>query len=1190
MSKQEGKEADGDKQERRLGPSADPWTSPAASTSSRINVATEGAADAPEDAGVSAPGIRRETCAVVVTEQPHVEYAEAPVAGSIPGGQGPALTSMRMPVSSDGAVSKPTDIDCIILKARPEPCTVPFTQKLLADPAGVPVTGTVRGDRDPVRASSRTTVSSESAAVKPADAITLNVTGEPSAAAFSAKPLDEYAVALAAAAVPGEQEPGPVSSRTTVYSDSAAGKPVDVSTIAVEALHEPCPARVTNKPQAEIAQAPAAGTVQGQEQPRRYPGEVVHWAPTSPAAVKQNESPLAATAAIRPEAPIPKTTGKRGQSDKRGSQRRRGTARDSAAKSPKGTGYPKSVASPQAREDIQATSIATSGATSYATSGAASPAAIAAANAFIVGTGSQKGLLGSSAAASGATSPATITATLAATGAAPSAVASVRQEVLKEGFASKHRDQSAVEAALPSSGTTATREQQCRSEAVPTGVTAGNDPMAQVDYQVAAAATPGPRMNVRTSESQSTKSSELIKRPKCDLTKTEMWITVAFFGACISLFLFMVFLIGILRQPTINQALCFTEDCDRHAILLTKYLNRTLDPCEDYAAFVCSAWEPAKAHIELARSAIDDLRFAWYKHFMDTLASGSLKISAGRKPLAMYDMCLRKFPYSASQMALIRDILHSQGLSWPEPPAKLQPPLSMFVAFSYKWLMSFWITVYVRHPRPSARRHVFVSPGLYLPILLNHHRSVARSYARYWQQFLILFYPDIVDRPPMDEKHINEIRIMEEDILTRLYQAVKSSRKKPALFSFKDIGARLQNASSNEWVQDFQAGLLLDSSLTADDQIVTDVTFLATVAELLLLYTTKQLNIHITWLIMQYLTIAGDYSVLVRYYGSLETADKLLPMFCAHHVEVVFNVLVSALGFFSRFTARDREAIDTGFNSLVSAAVDRINNSSWLDNESKIRARKKLSSVRAAIWPPTSLLNNETLEKIYADFPEKEPSYAHYWFKGRKAATAVNMTQGYDEALMLLGNHFPVYADYNYVYNVVKLAMATASPPAFYRNGTKGMLYGGLLFIMAMQLARAIDGEGIQWSANRTADENTILSSFSLQEFHAREKCQHGEGSSSVFPEVPAVEITYAALTASHFRDADQPMGIASDLPERKVFFMTLCYMACASPGAQNVIAADCNKVVRNSDVFAEVYGCRKGSNMNPVKKCSFFN
>ncbi|XP_077524021.1 endothelin-converting enzyme 2-like [Amblyomma americanum] len=652
----------------------------------------------------------------------------------------------------------------------------------------------------------------------------------------------------------------------------------------------------------------------------------------------------------------------------------------------------------------------------------------------------------------------------------------------------------------------------------------------------------------------------------------------------------MVLLSGILRQPTINRALCLTEDCARHAALLTKYLNRTLDPCEDYAAFVCSAWEPAKTHIELARSAIDDLRFTWYKHFMDTLASGSLKISAGRKPLAMYDMCLKKFPYNASQMALIRDILHSQGLSWPEQPPKLQQPLTMFVAFSYKWLMSFWITVYVRHPRPSGRRHVFVSPGLYIPILLNHHRSVAQSYARYWQQFLLLFYPDLVDRPPMDENHINRIRIMEEYILTRLYQEVKSPRKKPALFSFKDIGSHLRNASTAEWVRDFQAGLLLQPELTADDQIiVTDIAFLATVTKLLDTYSTKQLNMHVSWLIMQYLTIAGDYSVLVRYYGSLETADKLLPIYCSHHVEVVFKVLISALGFFSRFTARDREAIDTGFNSLVSAAVDRINHSSWLDNESKIRARKKLSSVRAAIWPPTSLLNNETLEKIYANFPEKEPSYAHYWLSGRKAANTVNMTQGYDEALMLLGNHFPVYADYNYVYNVVKLAMATASPPAFYRNGTKGMLYGGLLFIMAMQLARAIDGEGIQWSANRTADENTILSSFSLQEFHAREKCQHGEGNSSVFPEVPAVEIAYAALTAS-LRDADWLIDIAPDLPEKKVFFMTLCYMTCASPGARNAISADCNKVVRNSDAFAEVYGCPKGSNMNPVKKCSFFS
>ncbi|KAL3188598.1 hypothetical protein MRX96_022600 [Rhipicephalus microplus] len=151
-------------------------------------------------------------------------------------------------------------------------------------------------------------------------------------------------------------------------------------------------------------------------------------------------------------------------------------------------------------------------------------------------------------------------------------------------------------------------------------------------------------------------------------------------------------------------------------------------------------------------------------------------------------------------------------------------------------------------------------------------------------------------------------------------------------------------------------------------------------------------------------------------------------------------------------------------------------------------------------------------------------SLAQYWIEVREALKRINKTSEYMEALSLPGNSLPDYLGYDYISNVVKLALGAAAAPAYYRNGTQAMLYSGLLFLIAIQLVRAIDEEGIKWASQAFQEENSL-----------------------------AVKL-----------DVGDPATATSYRP-------------------------DCNKVARNSRVFAEAFNCSEGSRMNPVKKCSFF-
>ncbi|XP_077523416.1 endothelin-converting enzyme 2-like [Amblyomma americanum] len=564
---------------------------------------------------------------------------------------------------------------------------------------------------------------------------------------------------------------------------------------------------------------------------------------------------------------------------------------------------------------------------------------------------------------------------------------------------------------------------------------------------------------------------------------------------------------------------------------------------------------------------MDSLRFSWYKDFRDILMQGSLKIPAGRKPLAMYDMCISGYKSGASQLTPFLDFLKRGDLTWPEPPKVLFEPLSLTVYLAYRWQSPFWISVSVLEPTSSGRRRILVSPGLYLPIVRKQHRSARLTYVKYWELFLVHLYPDATTRPPINVTDVENVRDVERDILESLSSVISSEKMQPALFPFGELRNHVPIASVSDWVEAFQLGLSIEPDLTLQDYlVVSDMALIRTLAEILVKYTARQLNKHLIWLLVQYHSPLAGYEFLKIHYGSERKAAKYLLAYCAHRVELSYKALVLALGFYSLFTAQDIRTIDTGFDTLVTEAVKKIDSCKWMDKESKVRATRKLTAVKKALWPPAPAVDKDELERVHAKFPEKADTFFRYWALASIAAMRANWTREYLEALRRRWNNLPDYVGYDYVLNSVELAIAVATPPAYYRNGTKAMLYGGLLFLMAMQLVRAIDTEGVRWTRNGIAID-TILTESTHTMYLEKANCNIGAGNRSVFPEIPALDITYSALMTSHLLEETEALPLSQDLPADKVFFMTVCYLTCAKSSGQYPLAADCNKLEKPTKV-----------------------
>ncbi|XP_037564883.1 membrane metallo-endopeptidase-like 1 [Dermacentor silvarum] len=666
----------------------------------------------------------------------------------------------------------------------------------------------------------------------------------------------------------------------------------------------------------------------------------------------------------------------------------------------------------------------------------------------------------------------------------------------------------------------------------------------------------------------------------------------------------IVFLLARDTKSPPSPPFCKTEDCLLHSWRLSYGLNRHLDPCHNFSAYVCSAWSPPEGYLEHSNSAMDDVRKSWFPQFYNVLSEGTKTISVGRKPLAMYASCMGNRSQYGSNLDIFWKFLNECRLSWPEEPAPSDTSaLDVLMTLVFKWQVPLFFQVRaVRLSTPNWR--FILEPGPLIPLLYQHHLTVKSTggYAKYWATFFYILNRNY-SKYGVDTKLVDTVVDMEGDVFRKLLNAMRLPVIQPALVRIARIGLHTPPLASMLWLRAFRQ-TELEPEVDPNDQVfISDVEFFETMATLMSSYKDTQLLSLIAWSCVQLLAPAVDIQLLENRYDQGITIYR--PYFCERFVETAYRLLVIALSSVSRFSREQRAAVEAGFDSLVMAAADVANATQWLDVESRQLAVEKLSSTRLKLWPPDRFLENDVLERMYADFPSAELSFAEYWVKSSRCAAKAHGPHADIDVFSYALNYALPYVLYDASSGTVKVAVGAVTPPLYYSAGTDAMFYGGLGFSMALKLVASMDRQGLRWHPNGTFSD-LFLSSSSAKAFEDRDGCLealHGHSaiggdntqsitgtSASVFPEIPALEVAYAAYRRAVRDRGDEGLqGIAGGFSGDQVFFMTLCYMTCTRPDVMGPHTVDCNKAVRNSEAFARAFHCPSESQMNPKRKCNFF-
>ncbi|XP_077528312.1 neprilysin-1-like [Haemaphysalis longicornis] len=508
------------------------------------------------------------------------------------------------------------------------------------------------------------------------------------------------------------------------------------------------------------------------------------------------------------------------------------------------------------------------------------------------------------------------------------------------------------------------------------------------------------------------------------------------------------FLARLRATPTdTNLGICRTPGCKRHARLLLAPLNHSVDPCDDFSAFACSAWKPVAERSPSEEYETSTAQLAtkrWFEGFQSALTTGSKVLPVGANALRMYQACIASAKSSTpSRIHDLRDLMRSLGIPWPARP-KSGSPLGVLLQLALKWKVALWFRVRLlrtfRLGATEERRVVELSAQRYLLFDIKHHRHIMKSnsYASYWRSYHKVFTAGDRDVEAVSQDEINNSSDIQTDILEEWLPVIINPLPKPALLSVAELSKMASGVpETSEWTSQLTANLPEPAYGAEDRVLLRDVAILEALGAVLQRYNETDVLDHLGWHFAQCYGPVADASLLRARYGDEYAASLQSPIFCAVEVENVYEAVVTAMYAASRFDAASRETLSADLHGVVDAAKEIISTgSSWLDEGTRALVMRKLDGVGLALWPDDLLLKEVPGVSAYTWFPENTTSFWDLWVELRLKFSQISRDPE-DKAVEALANHALPHFDYDYLGNRVVIAVAGLQEPFYYVDGTR---------------------------------------------------------------------------------------------------------------------------------------------------------
>ncbi|XP_065306797.1 neprilysin-2-like isoform X1 [Dermacentor albipictus] len=637
-----------------------------------------------------------------------------------------------------------------------------------------------------------------------------------------------------------------------------------------------------------------------------------------------------------------------------------------------------------------------------------------------------------------------------------------------------------------------------------------------------------------------------------------------------------------------KEVLCATKDCTAFGLELSAAIDTAADPCHDFHRFVCGGWEDPK------RRETTEGRMAAAAAY---LAIAEMETDGGRtsKATQFFHSCNTASAQREDNLREFAELRRSLGLSWPEQkPNGSVHPLDVMVDLAINWEMNFLFDLSAVSVRESTA--LLFSRGR---LDAGWEQSAHYSWVHYEYEDYARKYYDIlgVSDGQVDIESANLLKL-EKAILNAkvafLYDAPRQS-----WFKLSDLDSHTKTASAALWLG-FLTKHDKQFTWTADSAVITeDVKIFRSIDKLMKDFDNDQLIIGLSWMFIQTHLWAVYGEPSIRFHGTPDALSAVRRRGCMEYVDSRLGLLSLSQTISEHYGFSENRLHVISFLYRLKQNVKRlVNNLTWMDEDSKRMAYRKLERMTSVLMPDDSFFERGKRDKLYSVFPNMAGNtFVTNIVKASEIYRGLRNHEHFADVYSVRVH--PRYGRETYLYlpNLMKLAVLNLHPPLFFQNATFAIIYGGLGSFVARQMAKSLDDVGVTVD---DAGQSGIWLSPNAAAVHAEKVACNVRASSyggewrpmRLFPAVAGLEIAYRSYMAAVAADY-RALGVfrvhhLEAFTDDQVFFLTYCYALCSK--RPQTMGDECNVPLKNSKRFAAAFRCPENSRMNPRVKCTFFD
>uniref|UniRef100_A0A672P511 Membrane metallo-endopeptidase-like 1 n=1 Tax=Sinocyclocheilus grahami TaxID=75366 RepID=A0A672P511_SINGR len=300
---------------------------------------------------------------------------------------------------------------------------------------------------------------------------------------------------------------------------------------------------------------------------------------------------------------------------------------------------------------------------------------------------------------------------------------------------------------------------------------------------------------------------------------------------------------------------------------------------------------------------------------------------------------------------------------------------------------------------------------------------------------------------------------------------------------------------------------------------------------------------------------------------------------CVRYVQGNMENAVGALYVRETFSGNSKRMVRDLIRKIQEAYVETLEELSWMDEQSKEKAREKAMAISEQIGYPDHILEeeNKKLDEEYTHLNFSEENYFENILENLAASAQKvhkKLREPVDPDMWIIGAAV-VNAFYSHNRNQIVFPAGILQPPFFSEKQLQALNFGGIGMVIGHEITHGFDDHGRNF--DKDGNMYNWWSNYSAERFEDQSKCmveQYGKFSWKLAGG-QNVRKTRHKQKGILERPNLYPLNILLDFKTQNYYCHVCLFVLNRVLGS-----------LQNFEAFSEAFHCARGAPMNPEEKC----